>query len=142
MQIWKKFVLTKEQKNALLEAEKSTSNAKILKKIQCIRLKDLWRNHDQVAHFLSVSDQTISNWMQTYYEKWIKWLLERNYEWKVSSLTKKQLNELVRKNKKKPFANAKEIQHYIAEKYWFHYHLHRVQKMVKKNFDCHTKKPN
>jgi len=49
------------------------------------------------------------------------------------------LEEIRQKNREKPFDTAKEAKAYIQEKYGLSFHLHYIQKLVKKNFIFHTK---
>lgn len=135
----KKFVLTKTQKKELTDIEKQVENKKLVRKLQCINMKDKGLTHKVVWEILWVTPKTISGWIKIYREWWVLALLERNYEWKVSLLTHKQLEEIRKYNKENPFDTAKEAKHYIEQNFKIKYHLHWVQKMLKKNFFCHTK---
>jgi len=57
---WRKFHLTEDQYNELLLSEKHVDKPQLLKKIQCIKLKDKWREHKKVWDFLEVSIQTVT----------------------------------------------------------------------------------
>ena len=127
-----KFHLTEKQFLELEQAESQVKNPKLLKKIQCLKLKNIWREHKKVADFLKVRKTTISDWTKLYFEKGLDGLLARNYKGKPPILTAEQLRELSKKNKKTPFATAKEARNYIKEKYGIIFHLHRVQKLLKK----------
>ena len=134
-----KFHLTEKQFLELEQAEGLVKNPKLLKKIQCLKLKNIWREHKKVADFLKVRTTTISDWTKLYFEKWLDGLLARNYKGKPPILTEEQLKELSKKNKENPFDTAKEAKTYIEEKYKIKFHLHRVQKLLKKNFDFPTR---
>ena len=134
-----KFHLTERQFNELLNAEKQVKNPKLLKKIQCIKLKNIWWKHEKVADFLEVKIPTITARTKLFREGWITKLLERNYAWKIAILSLEQLEELAQRNKKKSFESAKEAKDFIEKKYHITFHLHWVQKLLKKNFACHSK---
>jgi len=136
---WIKFHLNKEQFEELVIIEKQVNKPQLLKKIQCIKLKSKWREHKDVWEFLGVSIQTITSRTKIYFEWWIKKLLSRNYKGKITVFTPKMLEEIRQKNKEKPFDTAKEAKVFIEEKYWFKFHLHYVQKLVKKNFTFHIR---
>ena len=70
----------------------------------------------------------------------IKWLLTWEIKGKASQLTEDQKKELKTKNEEKPFDTAKEVKKYIEDKFKIKFSLHYVQKLLKKNFDFHTKK--
>ena len=134
-----KFHLTERQFNELENVEQQVKNAKLLKKILCIKLKNLWWKHEKVADFLKVRTTTITARTKLYFKKWIDSLLARNYKWKIAILSLEQLEELAQRNKKKSFESAKEAKDFIEKKYHITFHLHWVQKLLKKNFACHSK---
>ena len=136
---WTKFHLTEDQYNELLFAEKQVDKPQLLKKVQCIKLKNKWRKHEKVWDFLEVSIQTVTSWTKAYIEWWIDGLLSRNYKWKVTILTISMIEEIREVNKKTPFDTAKEAKKYIKENYNIDFWLHRVQKLLKKNFDFPTR---
>ncbi len=136
---WTKFHLTEEQYNELLFAERQVDKPQLFKKIQCIKLKNNWRKHDKVWDFLEVSIQTITSWTKAYIEGGISRLLSRNYKWKTTILTMSMIDEIRKINEKTPFDTAKEAKEYIKEKYGINFWLHRVQKLLKKNFDFPTR---
>ena len=134
-----KFHLSEKQYEELLLAEKQVDKPRLLKKIQCIKLKDKWRKHEKVSDLLMVSIQTISARTTAYSDGWIMRLLAWNYEGKVSVFTTEIMEDIREKNKVKPFDTAKEAKRYIKEKYNMDFHLHYIQKLIKKNFIFHIK---
>lgn len=137
---WRKISLNEEELKELNNMEKQINNQKLLKKIQCIKLKNKNWKHDEIASFLGVSSVTISSWIKIFIEQGISKLLEWNYKGKVSILTLEQQEILKQKNKEKPFSTAKEVKKFIKEEFNIDFHLHWIQKLLKKNFDFHTKK--
>ena len=66
--------------------------------------------------------------------------MQWNYKGKVSVLSSKELEELKQINLLQPFETASQAKSYIKEKYNIDFHLHWVQKLLKKNFNLHSKK--
>lgn len=137
---WRKIKLSKEQVTELTKAEKSIKNARLLKRIQCIKLKDKSWKHREIQLFLNIQLETISKWIKSYTEGGITELLSWNYEGRSSALTTEDKIKLIKRNQKKPFETAKEAQDYIKKEFCLDWHLHWVQKLLKKNFNFHSKK--
>jgi len=137
---WYKINLSNIELEEIENKEKNIKKIQLLKRLQVIKLKSQqWKNKD-LSKFIWVSINTITNWIKAYKEGGIEQLLNWEYKWKESLLTKAQISELKEKNKEKPFSAAKEVKQYIEKHFNLNFHLHWVQKLLKKNFDCHTKK--
>ena len=137
---WYKINLSSIELKEIENKEKNIKKIQLLKRLQVIKLKSQqWKNKD-LSKFIWVSINTITNWIKAYKEGGIEQLLNWEYKWKESLLTKAQISELKEKNKEKPFSAAKEVKQYIEKHFNLNFHLHWVQKLLKKNFDCHTKK--
>jgi transposase len=132
--------LSPEQLMELINAEKQIKQPQLLKRIQSIKLRDKGFSNLEIGEFLIVSDQTVSNWNQLYLKQGLEALLQWDYKGKVSILTLKQLQELRDYNAIQPFEKAAEAKMHIEEQYGHVFHLHWVQKLLKKNFNLHTKK--
>ena len=132
--------LSKEQLLELDNAEQQLKQPQLLKRLQSIKLRDKGMTNIEIGKFLLLSDQTISNWAQVYLTKGLPALLQWNYEGRTSILTVKQQEELKKRNSEKPFEKAAEAQDYIKKNFGIDFHLHWVQKLMKKNFSLHTKK--
>ncbi len=137
-----KFRLTKEQKQELEIAEQTTKQIQLLKRIQSIKMRDKGMTNILISEILGKSDQTISNWVKRYREGGLKALLQWNYKGKISILSSEDLKKIAKRNKENPFANASEAKAYIKSEFGVNFHLHWVQKILKKNFNLHTKKQN
>lgn len=132
--------LTLEQRLELNNAEKQVKQPQLLKRIQSIKLRDKNLSNKEIGEFLLTSDQTISNWFQLYIKEGIEALLQWNYKGKVSILTIEQQQELKKRNSEQPFEKAAEAKEYIKEHFGHNFHLHWVQKLMKKNFNLHIRK--
>ena len=139
---WTKIKLTKEQLKQLNTEESKIKNPNLLKRLQCIKLKDMGWKHRDLASFFNVCIETISHWLKAYETNGIEGLLRWGNKGRVSSLATEQLEDLKQKNKEQPFEKASEAKEFIKENFGKEFHLHHVQKLLKKNFVCHTKKQN
>ena len=137
---WIKISLTPQQKEEIRNAERQINKKPLLKRLQCLRLKDKGWKHEEVADFLDVSIGSITNWLKAYRDGGVSTLLQWDYKGKVSILSLKEVEELQKRNKEKPFMTAKEAKTFIEEKFGIQWHLHWVQKLLKKNFTVHSRR--
>lgn len=137
-----KINLTQQQKLELENAEKQIKQPQLLKRIQSIKLRDKGLSNLEIGDFLLMSDQTISNWVQLYLKKGLQALLQWDYKGKISILTINQQQELQKRNQEQPFEKAAEAKAFIKERFGHEFHLHWVQKLMKKNFNLHTRRPD
>lgn len=135
-----RITLSIEQLSELDNAEKQLKQPQLIKRVQSIKLRNKGMTNIEIGKFLLHSDQTISNWAQVYITKGLQALLQWNYEGKTSILTVKQQEELKKRNSKQPFGKAAEAQDYIKQHFGIDFHLHWVQKLMKKNFSLHSRK--
>ncbi len=137
-----KFKLSEGQKQELEVAEQTTKQIQLLKRIQCLKMRDKGLNNLIISDILGKSDQTISDWVQIYRKQGLEKLLEWKYKGKVSILTEDNLKQLSQRNEQQAFEKASEAKAYIKEEFGINFHLHWVQKIMKKNFNLHIKKQN
>jgi len=135
-----KIKLSSEELLELNNAEKQLKQPQLIKRVQSIKLRNKGMTNIEIGKFLLQSDQTISNWAQVYITKGLQALLQWKYEGKTSILTLKQQEELKNRNSEKPFEKAAEAQDYIKQHFGIDFHLHWVQKLMKKNFNLHSRK--
>lgn len=135
-----KFTLTFAQERELELAEQTVIQVQLLKRIQCIKMRNKGMKNIIIADLLSKSDQTTSNWFQLYKEGGLERLLQWNYQGKISILTQDNLKRLEERNQEAPFERASEAKAFIKEEFGVDFHLHWVQKILKKNFNLHSKK--
>jgi transposase len=137
---WRKIQLNKKQKKELKQIENEVKNPQFLKRIQCIRLKNKGWKHEEISDFLQVTKQTVTKWIKMFFEKGANGLLEWGCKGKQSVLTDEHKQILKKRHKEKPFDTAKEAKEFIEKEFNIDFHLHWVQKLLKKNFDFRTKK--
>lgn len=75
-------------------AEPKTKSVKVLKRIQAFKLMYLGWKYSDIAEFLSVTNNTITNWINYYKEGGIDSLLVLNYHGGQAKLSEEQLSEL------------------------------------------------
>ena len=130
--------LAKKQKEALILAEKQTRSPQILKRIQCILLKDKGWTHRDVAEHLNKGVSTISNWIKIYKEEGLKQLVFWGYKGKQLKLSPEQINQLKQRANESPFSVAQEAADFIKEKFDLDYNVKYLPRLLKKT-DCPTK---
>ena len=113
-------------------AEQKNKSAKVLKRIQAFKLMYLGWKYSDIAEFLSVTNNTITNWINYYKEGGIDSLLVLNYKGGQVKLSEEQLFELKIEAGKGVFAIAKDVQHYIKKNFGIEYNLSHVQRLCKK----------
>lgn len=133
--------ISKEEYSKLVAVEKKIKSAKSLKRVQAFKLMYAGWKYSQIADFLSVTNNTLSNWIKIYNDGGISSLLTFQYKGGPSKLNKTQLSELKKEVSKGSLPYAKAAKKYIKDKYNITYHLNHVQKLLKKNFVYPLKKP-
>ena len=114
-------------------AERKVKSAKVLKRIQAFKLMYRGWKYSDIAEFLLVTNNTITNWLNLYQEGGINSLLSLHYKGGQAKLSEEQLFELRNEASKGSFAIAKDVQHYIKQNFWIVYNLSYVQLLCKKN---------
>ena len=136
---WHKITLTQKDLIDIEEAEKKVEKVQLLKRLQCIKLKaQQWRN-DDLAKFFNVCLDTVTNWIKAYSNGGVEGLLQWEYKGRVSVLTLEDQQKIKDRNKQKAFGTAKEAKAFIKKEFGIDWHLHWVQKLLKKNFDFRAK---
>ena len=134
--------ISKTEYEQLKLAERKVKSAKLLKHIQAFKLMHLGWKYSAIAEFLSVTNNTITNWINIYREGGIDSLLSLHYKGGQARLSKEQLSELRDEADKGSFTIAKDIKNYIKQNFGIEYNLSHVQLMSKKNFNYPLRKPD
>ena len=113
---------------------------KLLRRLQAVKLKDSKWKHEQICSFFGVNKNTVTNWLKAYKKGGVNELLKWDYKGRISILSKEDQEKIKIRNKEKPFDTAKEAKSYIKDEFGIDWHLHWVQKLLKKSFNCHTNK--
>ncbi len=139
---WIKISLSEEAKTEIENAERQVKSIKLLRRLQAVKLKNEKWKHKQLCDFFGVNKNTISNWLKAYHTGGVKKLLQWNCKGKVSILTQEQQDKIQARNAERPFDTAKEAKAYIQQEFGITWHLHSIQKLLKKNFNFHTRRQN
>ena len=123
-------------------AERKVKSVKILKRIQAFKFMYLGWKYSAIAEFLSITNNTITNWINIYREGGIDSLLTLHYKGGQSRISEEQLSELRDKANNGAFTTAKDIKHYIKQNFGIEYNLSHIQLMSKKNFNYPLRKPD
>jgi len=139
---WIKINLSPEQMEEIKNTERQISNKQLLKRLQCLKLKNKKWTHAEISEFADISTHTISNWLKAYQKGGLAELLQWNYHGRISVLTLADQEKIKARNEEKPFNTAKEAKAFIKKEFGIDWHLHWVQKLLKKNFNFRTRKQN
>ena len=91
---FKRIKISEDEFKTLKKAEKKVSTAKLLKRIQTLKFVYMGWKYNYIADFLSVTKNTISNWIHLYREGGITFLLTLHYKGGKQKLNESQLQEL------------------------------------------------
>lgn len=133
-EIFQRVEISDEGYRLLKNAEKDVESAKVYKRIQAFKLMYKKWKYSDIADFLSVTRNTISNWIAIYLDGGISSLILLNYKGGRPNLSEEELSELRKEASKGNFSVAKKAQHYIETKFNIKYGLRHVQLLLKKKF--------
>ena len=128
----RKIKLTAIEKNALIEAQKKEDKTQVLKRIQCILLKDKDWTHEAIAEHLGKGIGTISSWIELYETKKLAGLLSWKYSGRKGKLDAEQIKQIKKRIHETPFAVAQEAVDFIKEKFKVEYHVKYMPRLLKK----------
>lgn len=137
---WIKISLSEGQRSEIENAERQVRSIKLLRRLQAVKLKDEGWKHAKLCKFFGVNKNTITNWLKAYKKGGIDELLQWDCKGRVSILSREDQEKIKARNEEKPFDTAKEAKAFIKKEFGIDWHLHWVQKLLKKNFNCHTNK--
>ena len=134
--------ISKKEYKQLKLAEREVSSVKVLKRIQAFKLIYLGWKYSAIADFLSVTNNTLTNWINLYLVGGIDSLLALHYKGGQSKITDEQLSELRNEAARGSFTIAKDVQRYIKQNFGIEYNLSHVQLLCKKNFNYPLRRPD
>ena len=117
----------------LKRAERKVKSAKVLKRIQAFKLMYCGWKYSDIAEFLLVTNNTITNWINLYKGGGLESLLGLHYMGGQAQLSEEQLLELKSEANKGSFTIAKDVKHYIKQNFGIEYNLSHVQLLPKNN---------
>lgn len=133
--------ISKHEYNKLKKIETKIESTKVYKRIQAFKLMYKGWKYFQIAEFLNVTKDTITDWINLYKKDGIEGMATLQYKGGQPKLNKNQLAELKEKAAQGNFTFAKDVQHYIENNFGIKYNLKHVQLLSKKNFAYPLRKP-
>lgn len=134
-EVFQRVSISKKEYKQLKQAEREVISVKVLKRIQAFKLIYLGWKYSAIAEFLSVTNNTLTNWINLYLVGGIDSLLDLHYKGGQSRITDEQLSELRNEAARGSFTIAKDVQRYIKQNFGIEYNLSHVQLLCKKNFN-------
>jgi len=134
--------ISEEEYELLKSEERKIKSIKLLKRIQAFKFIYLGWTYSAIAEFLSVTNNTITNWISLYNVGGIAKLLTLEYKGGQAKLSEVQLSELKEKAGEGSFVFAKDVRHYIEKNFGIKFNLSHVQLMCKKNFIYPLRRPD
>ena len=139
-EVFQRVSISKIEYEQLKLAEREVNSVKVLKRIQAFKLIYLGWKYSAIAEFLSVTNNTLTNWINLYWAGGIDSLLTLHYKGGQAKLNEEQLSELHEKAGEGAFTIAKDVQHYIKQNFGIEYNLSHVQLLCKKKFNYPLRK--
>lgn len=141
-EVFQRVSISKKEYKQLKQAEREVISVKVLKRIQAFKLIYLGWKYSAIAGFLSVTNNTLTNWINLYLVGGIDSLLDLHYKGGQSRITDEQLSELRNEAARGSFTIAKDVQRYIKQNFGIEYNLSHVQLLCKKNFNYPLRRPD
>lgn len=141
-EVFQRVSISKKEYKQLKQAEREVISVKVLKRIQAFKLIYLGWKYSAIAEFLSVTNNTLTNWINLYLVGGIDSLLDLHYKGGQSRITDEQLSELRNEAARGSFTIAKDVQRYIKQNFGIEYNLSHVQLLCKKNFNYPLRRPD
>lgn len=141
-EVFQRVSISKKEYKQLKQAEREVISVKVLKRIQAFKLIYLGWKYSAIAEFLSVTNNTLTNWINLYLVGGIDSLLDFHYKGGQSRITDEQLSELRNEAARGSFTIAKDVQRYIKQNFGIEYNLSHVQLLCKKNFNYPLRRPD
>jgi len=128
----RKFKLSNSTIHKIRQLEKEVDKPRLLKRLQFLLLKNQGEMHISIAKLLGVTNDTLTNWLKKFRQGGLKELLGWNYYGKTPRLTKEQKETLKDRMRHNGFIKAQEAKDFIEKRFGVIYHLHYVQRLLKK----------
>ena len=139
---FQRVIISEEEYELLKSEERKIKSIKLLKRIQAFKFIYLGWTYSAIAEFLSVTNNTITNWINLYSVGGIAKLLTLEYKGGQAKLSEVQLSELKELAGEGSFVFAKDVRHYIKKNFGIEYNLSHVQLLCKKNFFYPLRRPD
>lgn len=137
-----KIDLTKEEIIELELRMSSEKNPKLYKRLQCIRLKTLKYKNIKIAEILSVTKETITNWIKLYLRKGFDGLCFLDYDGRRISKLDKYKDVIKDLSNNGSFSIVKELMGILEDIYGLEVSRSWLSEYLKKNRAFLQKNPS
>ena len=143
-----KINLSKEELKELESRMDCEKNPKIYKRLQCIRLITLKYKNIKIAEIVSVTKETITNWVKLYLNKGFDGLCSLDYDGRRVSKLQQYQDIIINLAKEGSFSIVKELKYILKDRYglevsraWLSDYLKKNRTFLQKNsFNSRRKK--
>jgi len=139
-EVFQRVSISEPEFDLLKQAERKVKSVKVLKRIQAFKLIYLGWKYSAIAEFLSVTNNTLTNWINLYLVGGVDSLLTLHYRGGQAKLSDEQLSELRNEAAKGSFTIAKDVRRYIKQNFGIEYNVSHVQLLCKKKFNYPLRK--
>jgi transposase len=130
---FKRISISKLKLRDLEKYEKKVTSAKLLRRIQAIKLISMGWKYNKVADFLRVTNDTITAWIKLFLKSDLEGLLNLKYKGAKTKLSKEQIEVVREESKKGNFVFAKDVKKFIEKTFKIKYHVQHIPTLLKKN---------
>ena len=125
--------LSLAQQKELRKRKKNQRDAKILRRLLCIELKDLGEENAKIAKLCGVCRDTITDWLRLFEEKGFDGLCSFQYDGRRPPILDTVKDELRRDLKAGKYSTLKEVKHALRETHGIDVCISWIWRYSKKN---------
>jgi transposase len=125
--------LTSTQQKGLRTLKKNQRDAKILRRLLCIELKDLDEENGKIAKICGVCRDTITDWLRLFEEGGFGGLCTLHYDGRRLPVLDQVKEELKRDLKAGKYGTLKEVKHALKETHGIDVCISWIWRYAKKN---------
>lgn len=135
-----KINLTNKEKKGLKLRKKKEKNNKILKRLQCVDLKNKKFSNNKIADILDITNDTVTIWIKLFLEQGFDGLCKLHYEGRRPSQLDPYQKKIKAYVKTHNVSKAVELQDWLKNKYNITIEHSWFTRYCKKNFIFLTRK--
>ena len=128
-----KIKLEEAQEKELKERLKGERDAKIWRRLKCIDMKQKGHKHKEIAAFLDVTMDTITDWLFLFNEGGFEELCKLNYDGRRVSILEEHKANIEEKIEKENVPTVKYLQHWLKNKFDIEIEHSWLSRWLKKN---------
>lgn len=136
-----KFELSKQEIIQLDKLIKQKKSAKITRRLQCLKLKHKGKTHKEITEIFGINKDTISNWMNLYFQQGVKGLCQLNYDGRRQTKIDGYVDQIKQDVKERTITTLSELKSLLSEKYDIQIEESWLSRLAQKNSILATRKP-